>query len=290
MRAGRFVAVWAILASIPALLPASPSSAADVDTEHMFGFTEGSDIGTARQPEAELETIGAFGRADGSYSAVSATASLKYPLTNAFRLAPSITFTRFDSSGVTDIEDLQQVKAERVGLEFRWRALARETAPVGLTFVAAPALGFVDPVSGAPADAWGMGLIGIVDRALIPERLFAALNLVYDFGRVRNHASGLTTDTSFLGFDAAFSTRLLPWFYAGAEVRYERAFDGLALGTLVGQAVNMGPVFYMTMGQGVSLSGGWNIQAWGTATAKAAGLDLVNFNRNLFKLRLAIDL
>ncbi len=290
MRAGRFAAVWGVLASMSAFLPASPSSAADIDTEHMFGFTEGSDIGTARQPEAELETIGAFGRADGSYSAVSATASLKYPLTNAFRIAPSITFTRFDSSGVTDVEDLQQVKAERVGLEFRWRALDRETAPVGLTFVAAPVVGFVDPWSGAPADAWEMGLIGIVDRALIPDRLFAALNLVYDFGRVRDHASGLTTDGSLLGFDAAFSTRLLPWLYVGGEVRYERAFDGLAFGTMVGQAVNVGPVFFVTMGRGVSLSGAWNIQAWGAATSQGVGLDLVNFNRNLVKLRLAIDL
>lgn len=256
----------------------------------MFGFTEGSDIGTARQPEAELETIGAFGRADGNYSAVSATASLKYPLTSSFRLAPSITFTRFDSSGVTDVDDVQQVKAERVGLEIRWRALDRETAPVGMTFVASPTVGFVDPLSGAPADTWGVGLIGIVDRALIPDRLFAALNLVYDFGRVRDYANGLTTDMSFLGFDAAFSTRLLPWFYAGAEVRYERAFDGLAFGNVVGQAVNVGPVFFMTLGRGVSLSGGWNIQAWGAVPSQAAGLDLVNFNRNLVKLRLAVDL
>lgn len=290
MRIGRFLAAAVLLASITLLLPASPSSAADVDTEHMFGFTEGSDIGTAHQPEAELETIGAFGRADGNYSAVSATASLKYPLTSSFRLAPSVTFTRFASSGVTNVDDIQQVKAERAGLEIRWRALDRTTAPVGLTFVAAPTVGFVDPVSGAAGDALGMGLIGIVDRALVPDRLFAALNLVYDFGRVRNYASGLTTDTSFLGFDAAFSTRALPWLYTGAEVRYERAFDGLAFGTLVGQAVNVGPVFFMTLGRGVSLSGAWNIQAWGATTSQGAGLDLVNFNRNLFKLRLAVDL
>ena len=173
---GRFVAAGVLLASITVLLPASPSSAADVDTEHMFGFTEGSDIGTAHQPEAELETIGAFGRADGNYSAVSATASLKYPLTSSFRLAPSVTFTRFASSGVTNVDDIEQVKAERAGLEFRWRALDRTTAPVGLTFVAAPTVGFVDPLSGAAGDALGMGLIGIVDRALrrAAPRLFGA--------------------------------------------------------------------------------------------------------------------
>lgn len=263
---------------------------AEIDTEHMFGFTEGSDIGTARQPEAELETIGAFGRAGGTYSAVSATASLKYPLTNAFRIAPSITFTRFDSSGVADVEDRNQVAAERVGLEFRWRPLDRKTSPVGLTFVAAPFFGFVDGATGAPGDAWGAALIAIADRALIADRLFGALNLVYDFGRVRDYASSVITDASVLGFNAAFSTRLTPWLYVGSEVRYERAFDRLGFGNLIGQAVNVGPSFFMTLGQGVSLSGGWNIQAWGEASAVPSGLDLANFNRNLVKFRVAIDL
>ena len=72
--------------------------------EQLFGFTEGTDIGSPFQPEGEVEAVGRMGRTDGSYSATSLTASLKYPLGEHFRLAPSITFTRFDISGVTERE------------------------------------------------------------------------------------------------------------------------------------------------------------------------------------------
>ena len=283
-----FRAAMVLLAAAAALL--APPARADVDTEHMFGFTEGTDIGTPHQAEAELETIGAFGRAAGTYNTQWLTASLKYPLSEQFRIAPAITFARFDISGVPDFDDRNQVALNRLWLEFRYHPFNRETSLFGLTFVAAPFVGFVDDVTGAPADAWGGVLLAAVDRALIPERLYAALNLVYDFERVRDYGTGLMTDSSTLGMSAAGSTRLEPWLYVGAEARYLRAFDGLAFGNLVGQAVYVGPVFYMTLGKGASLSGAWNIQAWGQTTGVAPGLDLTFFDSQRFKLRLAIEL
>src|SRR5262245_53290190 len=121
------------------VLPGLVSPArADVDSEHMFGFTEGTDIGSPFQPEAEIEVVGHAGRASGYYSALSATASLKYPLSESLRLAPAITFTRFDISGVPDFEDRNVIALERLGLELRWRAFDRDTALFGLTFVASP--------------------------------------------------------------------------------------------------------------------------------------------------------
>ena len=277
------------LLAIIAVLRA-PAVRADVDSEHMFGFTEGTDIGTPFQAEGEIEMVGRAGRTAGSYSAVSATASLKYPLSQSFRLAPSITFTRFDISGVPDFENRNAIAFERLALEFRWRPFDRETSLFGLTFVATPFVGFVDAVTGAPGDSWGGNFIAAVDRALIPDRLFAALNLSYGLGRTRDYASGLIIDGSGLGLNAAATARVLDWLYLGGEVRYLRAFDGLAFDNLAGQALYLGPTFYIALGQGASLSGAWNIQAWGQTTGLDAGLDLVLFERQMFKLRLAIDL
>jgi hypothetical protein len=200
--------VAGIFLALSALATAYPAHA-DVDSEHLFGFTEGTDIGSPWRPEGELEAIGRIGRTAGNYSAASATASLKYPLSESFRIAPSITFTRFDISSVPDFEDRNVVGLERLALEFRWRPFDRETSLFGLTFVAAPFVGFIDEVTGAPGDSWGGTIIVAADRALIPERLFAAINLSYDIGRARDYASGLIVDGSELGLNAAATARLL---------------------------------------------------------------------------------
>ena len=62
----------------------------EVDAEHMFGFSEGTDIGVPFQPEGELETIGRVGRQSGAYGAFTTTANLKYPLSPQWRIAPGI--------------------------------------------------------------------------------------------------------------------------------------------------------------------------------------------------------
>jgi hypothetical protein len=277
-------------ATLVLLALAAGPARADVDSEHMFGFTEGTDIGTPFLPEGELEMVGRLGRSEGNYSATSLTASLKYPLSEHFRVAPSITFTRFDISGLTGFEDRNVIGLERLGLEFRWRPFDRETSVFGLTFVATPFVGFIDEVTGAAGDSWGGIFIAAADRALIPDRLFIAANFVYDFGRARDYATGLIVDGSEMGLAVAATARIGEGFYLGGEVRYLRAFDSMAFGSLVGQAVYVGPTFYAMLGRGASLSGAWNVQAWGQATGLDPGLDLSVFERNMFKIRLSFDL
>ena len=106
---------------------------------------------------------------------------------------------------------------------------------------------------------------------------------------MRSYATGLIADASVLRMNAAATTRLTEWLFMGGEVRYVRAFEGLALGTLVGQAIFAGPTFYITLGQSTSLSGAWNMQAWGQAAGQPPGLDLTFFERQTFKVRLAFD-
>lgn len=263
---------------------------AEVDTEHMFGFSEGSDIGTPFQPEAEAELVGRVGRVGGSYNAETLNLSLKYPLSHWFRIAPSVAATRFDIAGNPDMPDLNGIGLERVGLEFRLRPFDREDHLFGLTLVASPFVGFLDAATGAPGTAWGSFFLVAADREVVPDRLFAALNLFYGFARSQDASTGWLVDGSELSFSAAATARLWEGLYLGAEVRYRRGFDSLAFGNLLGQAVYVGSTFYATLGKGASLSGAWNIQAWGQTTGLDQGLDLTLFERQMFKLRLAIDL
>jgi len=271
-------------------LPVADLQAANVDTEHMFGFSEGTDIGVPFQPEAEVETIGRVGKQAGGYSVLTTTASLKYPLSPQFRIAPGIAFANYNISGVPDLPDTNQFVFDHASLEFRWHPVARETHPVGVTFVATPYYGTVDPANGAGADSYGLQFIAAVDGAVIKDRLFAAVNLAYLLDRTRLWSTAATTDTSLLVPSIAASARVLPWLFVGAEIRYLQGYDGLALQRLTDQALYAGPTFYMTMGRGVSLSGAWEPQLWGQAGAFATGLDVVQFDRQQFKLRLAVDL
>ena len=62
----------------------------DLDSEHLFGFTEGSDLGVPGEAELEWETTGRLGKRVGRFLAVDSGLALKVPLTNDFRLAPGV--------------------------------------------------------------------------------------------------------------------------------------------------------------------------------------------------------
>jgi hypothetical protein len=47
------------------LLAPSAAQAGDVDTQFLFGFTQGSDVGELGEKEIESETVGRFGKVDG---------------------------------------------------------------------------------------------------------------------------------------------------------------------------------------------------------------------------------
>jgi len=270
--------------------PPRPVVETGPDTEHMFGFTEGSDIGRRSDLEGEVETISRLGRQANSYSVVSTTATLKYGVTDQFRVAPAVSVTNYSVSGLAGSNDYNRFSFEAVSLELRYHPLDRFSAPIGLTFVATPFYGFTNVTSGTPADRVGAEFIAVADRELIPGQLFVALNVAYALETTRDQASGVSLDGSTLRFNAAVSRRLLSWLYVGGEARYLRTSVGLAPNGLIGQAVYLGPVFYAPLSGGVTLSGAWNIQAWGQAGALGGGLDLTNFERNQVKLRLSFDL
>jgi hypothetical protein len=272
------------------VVTAGAAFAEPVDTEHMFGFSEGTDIGVPFHPEAEVETVGRAGKSAGNFLALTTTASLKYPLSPQFRIAPGIAFASYNVSGVPDFSDTSEFVFDHAVLEFRWHPLGWETNPFGLTFVATPFYGPIDPATGAGADNYGIQFIAAVDRALIADKLFAAVNLLYEFDRTRPWNGNTTFDSSVLGLSAAASLRILPWLFVGLEVRYLQGYEGLALAGLSDQALYVGPTFYMTLGKGASLSGAFEPQAWGSLTGSPSGLDLVAFDRQQFKIRLAMDL
>jgi hypothetical protein len=88
-----------------ALLPSDAARGEPIETEHLFGFTIGSDVGDVGEKELEGSATGRFGKRTGTYDAGSGTMSLEFvPLAN-LRTEFTGVVNAYDISGVTGFTD-----------------------------------------------------------------------------------------------------------------------------------------------------------------------------------------
>ncbi len=92
------------VAALPVLDPWSLSAWTEqrrdaIDTEHMFGFVTGTDIGEVGDKEVEAETNGRFGKRAGAYAALTQTISFEFAPLDNIRVTPAATFDYHAVSG-----------------------------------------------------------------------------------------------------------------------------------------------------------------------------------------------
>ncbi len=274
-----------VLGSVAAIAGTSAGvSASDVDSEHLFGFTEGADIGKVGEREAETETIGHFGKASGAYAAITQNDQVKMVPVDNFRVGANAALAYFGISGVPALQDRQLATLQGVSFETRAMLMDRHYAPFSLTVIAEPRWGRVDANSGEAANSYGGTLTVALDKELIDDRLFGAFNILYDSEAARLPAPGDWQYGSRFGVSAALSARAGATLFLGAEVRYLRAYDGLGLDALSGQAIFAGPTLYLQISKRMALSAAWNTQISGR-TPSGGPLDLTHFERQQAKVR-----
>lgn len=256
------------------------ASAKDLETTHLFGFTLGSDVNDVGEIEGESETMGRFVKRAGSYSALSSELGLKFVPFESFSVEPVLGAAYHAMSGVPGLADRHQGAFDTLALELRYRVLDRAHAPIGLTLGVDPHGGRVDEISGEPVDRYGADLLVILDREIIADRLFSAFNLVYQPEGSRSRVAGDWQHQSDLAVSAALSAQVRPGVLIGAEARYLRSYDGLALDTLTGHALFVGPTFYAKFNERIWMSAAWSMQVTGHAANEAGSLDLANFERH----------
>jgi hypothetical protein len=265
------------------------ASKAEVDTEHLFGFTEGSDIGTAGETELESDSILRAGRGTGTFADTASELEFKYTAFRNFRISAAATFAYYDIAGLTGMEDRREAAVQSLSFDARFRLLERGYSPFGLTMSFQPHWGFADETSGTPISHFGWEGLIMMDRELVPERLFGALNLHFDTDRAESVAGGGKEQQPTLGIGGALAGRAMPGLWVGGEVRYFRGYEGAGLETFTGHAVYVGPTLYATLSEKVWLSAAFNVQAWGRAVTSPGTLDLVNFERYQANFRLGFD-
>ncbi len=271
-----------------ALAPAGARAEEGFDTEHIFGFMIGTDVGTPGEREFQSQTTGRFGKG-GTYRALAQEAEIEIvPLPN-FRIELGGTATLHAITGVPDIDDRHQLNFQGASLDLRYRLLDREHALFGLTVAAELHGDRIDETSGAKGRMYGTDFKLAFDRELIPNFVIGALNLIYQPQWARFEVAGLSEQSSTIGAAVAGLVRVRPDMLLGGEMRYFRQYDGIGLGAFAGQALFVGPTFYVQLSDRSRLTMSWSTQAWGRPAGSAGNLDLVNFERHQARLVFGVN-
>jgi hypothetical protein len=277
-------------------IPASPAGAgkpaqdprpnhAEIDTEHIFGFSMGSDIGRPGEIEVEFENVGAFGKRSGTYAAWASLNQAKFTLSDNFRIAPGFSLSGQRINGVQGFADHRDIAFSGAALELRYKLVDRAVAPFGLTLHAQPGWGRIDDASGTHIEQYGGEFAALFDRELVKNRLFAAFNVWYATGGTREIATSLWRHDSELQLQAAISYAFRPELVLGLGVRYARAYDGGGLDRFAGDAIFVGPTFSYAVSKEIGISGTWQMQAAGGAIGDQRSLNLDQFERQQALLR-----
>jgi hypothetical protein len=157
----------ALIAFVPCDASARKVHEPEIDTEHLFGFTIGSDIGEKDEKEFENETITRTGKNGGTYAAVFDQLEAKYTVAQNFRIAAAAVFAYHNISGVPDIEDLHRGAFQGTSVDARFRLLDRERSPFGFTVSIEPQWNRIDDITGERVQNYGGTVTVALDKEVL---------------------------------------------------------------------------------------------------------------------------
>jgi hypothetical protein len=273
---------WLFAAALAAAT--SVARAGEIETEHLFGFTTGTSVNNVGEREIESEITDRFGKQAGSYNAFSQTYEAKITPVENFRIGVATALAYYGISGVPCLADRQQTTMQGLSFEARYKLIDNERGPFSMTIIAEPRWDRLDDVSGEATNGYGGTLTVAIDKELVANRLFGAVNLRYDTEASHLIVADRWQHDSRIGISAALSMQVRPAFFVGGEVRYLRAYLGLGLDTFAGQAMFAGPTLYYQISKSLAVSAAWNFEVSGR-TALGGSLDLTHFEREQALIR-----
>jgi hypothetical protein len=270
------------------LLPLA-GHAEGIDTEHLFGFMVGSDIGEVGEREFQSQTTGRFAKRTGTYRALTEAAELEFVPIKNFRLEFAAVAASYDIGGVAALDDLKQAGLQGISVDLRYRFLDRGAAPFGLLFDAEPHADRIDETSGQHVRKYGTDFALAFDRELIPDKLVAAVNLLYQPEWTNFLATNKTEQDATLGVAWAMMAQVQPGLLIGGEARYLRKYEGAGLDVFAGHALFIGPTVFIRLSERSRLTAAWSFQVSGRSAAMTGSLDVVDFERHQARLIYGIN-
>jgi hypothetical protein len=260
-----------------------------IDTEHLFGFMIGTDVGTVGEREFQSQTTGRFSRRGGSYRAINEELELEFVPVDNFRIEIGSAFAAHDINGIAGFEDRSQLAWQGVSLDLRYKFLDRGTAPFGLTFAVENHVSRIDESTAAVVRNYGTELTLAFDRELVPNFVVAALNLTFQPEWTRFPGTAAAEQESTIGASLGVMAQLRPGLFVGGEARYLRKYEGIGLEEFMGEALFVGPTAYFQLSERSRLTATWSLQAWGRSARSSSALDLVDFERHQARLVFGVN-
>jgi hypothetical protein len=272
-----------------AMLVPTGSRAEGIDTEHLFGFMIGTDVGELEEREFQSQSTGRFAKDGGRYRAIEQELELEFVPAKNFRVEVGSAFAIHDIAGVPDLADTRQLAWQGASVDLRYKFLDRDAAPFGLTFSLETHANRIDETTAAPVWNYGNDLTLAFDRELIPNFVIAGLNLVYQPEWTRFAGSATAEQEATVGAAFSVMAQVSPGFFLGGEARYLRKYDGIGLDAFSGHAVFVGPTAYFKLSERSRLTAAWSFQTWGHSAGTAGTLDLVDFERHQARLIFGVN-
>lgn len=286
----------------------------EIETKYLFGFTTGSDIGLEGEKEVSAETQGRFGKRGGRFRGLEHTFEFETTPTQFMQVEFGLLGTSHSIRNVPGFNERDRSAFEGVRGELRYLLIGRGPgSPIGVTASFEPTVAHVDDTTGERLRRVETEFKLTADTELIPNRLFWAVNALYEPEWVQPRFSRTEREAG-LGLSTALAYRFTPDLVLGTELRYLRKYEGSNLRHYEGDALYFGPTLYYQITRKAFLSAGWLSQAVGheavnrreRATAileaVAAGDDplaavpvhhgrrnLVSFEKHRAKLKFAVE-
>ena len=227
----------------------------------------------------------------GDYRAIAQTVEFEHTLTQNFQYALGITGFNHRMKGVEGLDDLTNTSLKGLSGEFRYVLVGRGPgSPVGVTLQVEPEWGRVSGTSGKRESALEVESTLIVDTELIPNRLYAAVNLLYEPEVSRGSGESKWERESTFGVTGGLTYRVTPAIALGGGAQYYRAHsDGFWFDKLQGQALFAGPTLHVRLTKKIFMSAAFSAQVRGHAAGEVHALDLANFSRYMARLQFGVE-
>lgn len=264
----------------------------EIDSENIFGFTDGSDVNDRGEQEISLTAVGAFGRdreepGSSHYSAWEAELEYEYGFTRNLTVSVGASFGYHDIENVAELEDISGGGFNGLSAELKYRFLSWEHAPFGLAVSVEPEWSRYEDDSGERADGFELPFKLMIDKELVSETLFGAINILYAPEWTDGEEG--TEKESTLEISGALSWQVSPGIFLGGELRYLAGYEGLAFEHFEGGAFYVGPSIYCQISKSAYLKAAYSYQVAGSSPESDGNLDLISHERQQLKLNLGIE-
>ncbi|EHP90742.1 hypothetical protein [Methylorubrum extorquens] len=158
----------------------------DVDTEHLFGFTEGSDAGEKGEQEVLVDTISRFGkRRDGPGPSTCRVLNTRF----AYQFNPADRFSVELSAfgdlrrqrNIADLDDKAFGTFDGVSVELKYQFLKGSAEqPLGLAVELRPRFTRVLPVEGHGANVFDLESLLQLDVQVVPGKVWYGSNVSFE--------------------------------------------------------------------------------------------------------------